>query len=431
MDKFKTDYSIFYIGMDFYQGLPGSYIFDDFHIITHRYNRYIDKLKDSANIFCLEEETNNIPKNTGHLLADKLVQNYITKNSKKTPLIIYFKPSLKIDLLGKKMGYKLAGNSSRMTKTLENKIIFTKIIEEHDLALMPKSKIYSKPHNPNLIEDDFSYPFILQYETGWAGKSSYIINNKFELEEKISKLSSSIKISQLLKGITLTNNCVITNNNEVIQSPPAFQITGNPSLTNKKLSTCGRSWSGEINEKVYEKIKSITQKVGDYLISLNYKGFFGLDFQLARGEVYLLEINPRLTASYPFYTFLELSENLIPLFAYHVASFIDLDLPAYKQGQVQGSEIIQRNVENKTITIKSTLESGEYSNQKKVTDSILPNMNFTLIAPSENEKINDNQEMFKLSSQKVLTEIKNDFVEIKQEANDNLNFFRENINNGK
>ena len=417
--------------MDFYQGLPGSYIFDDFHIVTHRYNRHIDKLKDLTNIFCLEEKTNNIPKNTGHLLANKFVQNYITKNSKKTPLIIYFKPSLKIDLLGKKMGYKLAGNLSQMTKTLENKILFTKIVEKHNLALMPKSKIYSKPHNLNLIENDFSYPFILQYEMGWAGKSSYIINNKFELEEKISKLSSSIKISQLLPGITLTNNCVITNNNKVIQSRPAFQITGNPSLTNKKLSTCGRSWSEEINEKVYEKIKIITQRVGDYLISINYKGFFGLDFQLAKGKIYLLEINPRLTASYPFYTFLELSENLIPMFAYHVASFIDLNLPSYKEVQIQGSEIIQRNIKNKTIEIKSTLESGEYVNQEKVTDSILPSMNLTLIAPSENEKINDNQEMFKMSSKKVLTEIKNDSVKIKQEANENLNFLRENINDKK
>jgi predicted ATP-grasp superfamily ATP-dependent carboligase len=429
MKKLKTKYSIFYIGMDFYQGLPGNYIFDDFHIITHRYNRHIDKLNETADIFCLEEKTSNIPKNTGHLLANKLVQEYIAKKANKPPLIIFFKPSLKIDLLGKKLGYKLAGNPSQTAKRLENKILFTKIIKKHNLALIPKCKIYNKPYSPKLIESSFSYPLILQYETGWAGKSSHIINNKSELEEKISKSSSPIKISQMLSGITLTNNCVITNDNKVISSSPALQITGNPLLTRQKLSTCGRSWDGKINGKAVGKINKITEKIGNYLISLNYKGFFGLDFQLSEGNVYLLEINPRLTASYPFYTFLELSENLMPLFAYHVASFIGLDLPTYKQGKIQGSEIIQRNKENKTVTIKSTLESGEYYNQKKVGDSILPNMNFTLIAPSENEKINENQEMFKISSKKILTSIEDGHVDIKDEAKEILSFFKKNIHN--
>lgn len=429
MQKLKTKYSIFYIGMDFYQGLPGSYIFDDFHIITHRYNQHINKLKETADIFCPEKKTSNIPKNSGHLLANKLVQKYILKKAIKPPLIVYFKPSLKIDLLGKKLGYKLAGNPSQMAKRLENKMLFTKIIKENNLAPIPKSKIYNKPHSLKLIENSFSYPFILQYETGWAGKSSHIINNKSELEEKISKSSSPIKISQMLSGITLTNNCVITNNNKVIFSPPALQITGNPLLTKQKLSTCGRSWDKKINEKVNEKINSITKKVGNYLVSLNYKGFFGLDFQLSEGNVYLLEINPRLTASYPFYTFLELSENLMPLFAYHIASFIDLDLPTYKQGKIQGSEIIQRNTKNKTVTIKSTLESGEYHNQKKIGDSILPNRNFTLIAPSENEKINENQEIFKISSKKILTNTKENHVDIKDETKEILNFFNKNIHN--
>ncbi|HPH19617.1 MAG TPA: ATP-grasp domain-containing protein, partial [Haliscomenobacter sp.] len=61
------------------------------------------------------------------------------------------------------------------------------------------------------------------------------------------------------------------------------------------------------------------------LTPLNYRGFFGLDFLVSENQVYLLECNPRLTASFAFYTQIELKNDLTPLFYFDLAEFINLD----------------------------------------------------------------------------------------------------------
>ena len=127
------------------------------------------------------------------------------------------------------------------------------------------------------------------------------------------------------------------------------------------------------------------------MIKEDYKGYFGLDFLVEEktGEVFLLEINARMTASTSFYTQLEIKSGVTPLLFYHMLSFLKSDsdtikslyrviphLPAqaglirepvldsHLRGNnklsITGTQLILRNNQPKIVTIKKSLKSGIY-----------------------------------------------------------------------
>ena len=77
----------------------------------------------------------------------------------------------------------------------------------------------------------------------------------------------------------------------------------------------------------------------------------------SKNQIYLLECNPRLTASFAFYTQIELKNQLTPLFLIHLAQFIQLNSEINSndiQDQINsanlvGSEITQKNQDSQTI----------------------------------------------------------------------------------
>jgi formate-dependent phosphoribosylglycinamide formyltransferase (GAR transformylase) len=108
---------------------------------------------------------------------------------------------------------------------------------------------------------------------------------------------------------------------------------------------------------IQNQVKQITTDFAKIIQSLSYKGFFGLDFLISNNQIYLLECNPRLTASFAFYTQIEINQNLNPLFLFHLSSFINLpSVPTSQETQsllnsseIIGSEITLKNHDSQTI----------------------------------------------------------------------------------
>ena len=87
--------------------------------------------------------------------------------------------------------------------------------------------------------------------------------------------------------------------------------------------------------------------------------------------MYLLECNPRLTASFAYYTQLEQKAGLIPLFYYHLDEFTDtLKLaPAINRVQnkdIIGTEITPKDTSGTTIN-KIHLSNPVTSNPHEIT----------------------------------------------------------------
>jgi len=326
----------------------------NFHLIYASKNSNIQTLKQqNLPYFCLNEVSII---NSGKLLAHPLVIDYINQNStNKKTVIIPFKPSAKIDFLCQKNHWICAANNHQLNRQLEDKIIFKQLCQNHNLPQIPSIVDNFTKNNFIKYQQKYQSKLVVQSHFGWAGKSTFSSDNWDDIKDKIS-INTTVKFSPFINGYSLLNNCCLTSKG-LIQSPPALQYTGVKPFTNNPFTTVGRQWPSLAPKNIIEKVKQITQDFSYVLAKMNYKGFFGLDFLVDNDSIYLLECNPRLTASFAFYHDIETNQKITSLFFLHLVQFLDINYnfdlnneqKRFYNSKIIGSEITAKNKSGKTI----------------------------------------------------------------------------------
>jgi predicted ATP-grasp superfamily ATP-dependent carboligase len=347
----------------------------------------LPELKNFEKIYLSDYPEITIP-NSGKLLSHPQVIDYIQKKSQQnhlTPVIVPFKPSAKIEFICKKFNWLNASNSHQLNRFLEDKIKFNQFCNENKINIIPSIIDTFTKSNFIKYQQAFDQKLVIQSAFGWAGKNTFSARNWEEIKDKIP-LGSPVKFSPFITGYSLLNNCCLTKAG-LIQSPPALQYTGLTPFTTNPFTTVGRQWPSLAPIEIIEQIKNITQKFSDLIQKMNYKGFFGLDFLIHNDEIYLLECNPRLTASFAFYTEIELHQNINPLFLFHLAEFINLkfdinlaeEQKRFYNSNLIGSEITAKN--NDSQTIKKYHDFVTFSDQ--INPIIIPQKIINLLNESQ------------------------------------------------
>ncbi|RLC35139.1 hypothetical protein DRH14_01530 [Candidatus Shapirobacteria bacterium] len=298
------------------------YFLKNFYLIFANHPNQTYKSKS----FCLHQKS---IKNSGQLLSQTPIVDYIKTTSSKNKhqvAIVSFKPSAKIKYLCQQHRWLYVANSTQLSRRLENKFKFLKLCQKNNLPTIPAFLDKFNQQNFQRYQQQFKQKrLVLQTSFGWAGQSTFSASAYSQLKNKIQP-QRSIKFSPLLHGYTLLNNAVIYHQ-KLIQSPPALQISRLKKFSSNPFATIGRQWPSLAPSSITKQIKKITIQFSKILINQNYQGFFGLDFFVdTKNNVYLLEINPRLTASFAFYTQLEIKQKLTPLFLFHLAQLSKIKL---------------------------------------------------------------------------------------------------------
>jgi len=360
---------LFFISPDIRRCLGLETLLPDFTIICANYHPIIEILKKrDYKVFCLEQELTIDPskfQNTSQILSHRKVIDFIKKTSNgSTPHILYFKPNLKMDLLCKKHGLKKLANDYDLNEKFENKINSYLLLKNNfPENIIPGEVVKLKDTDFENLKDKYNTPFIIQFGHGWAGKTTFIITDKSDIESlQIKYPHITAKINKYIKGMTYLNNCCIYKD-KVFQSTPAIQLSGILELSKSPFVTSGRQWPSLLDDQSVQKINDLTQKLGQIMIRSGFKGYFGLDFIIEdhTKHIFISEINARFTASAPFFTKLEISENIIPLYLYHIASFLDLPLKDYVPLNLTASQMIVRSFAKEDLKNTSFLKMGVYS----------------------------------------------------------------------
>lgn len=424
MRKIKLGCSVFWISLGVYQSLGFVDLFENvfegkLYVICLYKDPWTSYLRrKGVNVFSLEEEIGHslLPHNSGHLLSHPKVLEYIKSHSlKREAAIAYFKPSPKIDRIVEKFGWLRIGNSSRLNKMLEDKLSFWQLFKAQGLPLIKRRVVPSQKLKK--VADKIGFPLVISKRRGWAGKGSFLLRTNQELLELKGKLGESrVLVSPFIEGITLINNACVLPSGKVVASPPAVQISGVKHLSSNPLSSCGRQWPAELDEKKEEEIKNLTQRVGELMWEKGYRGYFGLDFILEKhtGKIYLVECNPRLTASFVFYNYLESKAGTFPLLAQHVLSFIKerVDLDSLSRfwsrrslssssgnlSNIKGGEVIQRNIYSQSLLIPEELKSGFYNHKGRfVSDNpFLEKRGVGVVYTTRGHPIKKEEEVFRI-----------------------------------
>lgn len=361
---------VFYVTNDVGRGIGLESLLPNYHIICLDDHPLVDYLKKAGvSVFCLERELgkkNILARTTGNILAQPSTLTFIKeKAAGETPLILFFKPQKKIETLAREHKFFLVGNLVEINRRFEDKVAFFEFCQKKGIKTIPGEIAELNALSFKEMGQRYGKVLVLQFGRGWAGNTTFFIKTEEELEKlKRDYGQLRVKVGRLIEGITLLNNAVVLGD-EVLVSRPALQIKPHPFLTVAPGGTSGRQWPAPIDSRKEEKIKEITQRVGQLMAKEGYRGFFGLDFLIDEisGEIFVSENNARLTASVPFYTKLELKANVFPLLGYHLLSFLAHPCLTEKWEApfLEGSEIVLRNTSGVAVKVHKPPTSGLYS----------------------------------------------------------------------
>ncbi|HPH78589.1 MAG TPA: ATP-grasp domain-containing protein [bacterium] len=354
-------------------------------IISFDQHPIIDQIQTKTDIFSLLQTTKDDPKrrSTSVLLKHPQTVKYIESFSNRPANILVYKPSPSLSQICALHHWHLLANPPSLNREFENKINFSNIIQKLNLP-QPTYEI-KKFHDIkyDYFCQTFGPEFFIQFPRGFAGSSTFLIQSAPALQQLQKKfLNYPAKISRKINGPTYSLNAVIVNQDSVQQNvivqKPFYQITNIPSLNPSAGGTCGNIYSS-VNFTPYD-LPAITNdaiKFGRLLEQNQYRGLFGLDFVVDEqtGQHYFIECNPRLTASIPMITKLQIQQDEVPLLALHLLEFLSLSyqldpsvVEQINQHPDHGSQIIFRNTSSEPISTPIHYPSGIYSTSHPVTD---------------------------------------------------------------
>jgi hypothetical protein len=116
---------------------------------------------------------------------------------------------------------------------------------------------------------------------------------------------------------------VLTRHGTVV-GPLMTDLTGHPELTPHKGGWCGNDiFPDALSPEHLERARLLTQKLGDRLMAEGYRGFLEVDYlaDADTGELYLGEINPRISGVTSMTNVTAGAYADVPLFLFHLLEY--------------------------------------------------------------------------------------------------------------
>ena len=113
-----------------------------------------------------------------------------------------------------------------------------------------------------------------------------------------------------------------------VVGPAMTSLVGYPELTPAKGGWCGNDiWRGVLPPGQTHAAREMVRKLGDGLRREGYRGYFEVDLlhDLDSGELYLGELNPRLSGVSPMTNLTTEAYADMPLFLFHLLEYMDVE----------------------------------------------------------------------------------------------------------
>lgn len=277
------------------------------------------------------EEFTGIEDINNYLLQHPEVIDYIKSRSVNGNMgkALFLMFNEKTELLAKNLGLDVCFPSSQLRSFLDNKVNTNRVAEKAGVACVPYvlSNVKNYSHLQE-VSKTLGEDLVVQTPYGDSGHTTFFISNKEEFdthEEEIIK-EAEVKIMKRINCYgTAIEGCVTKHGTLV--APLMTELVGFKELTPYKGGWCGNEIFGNaFNADIREKAKKYTQQFGDQLRKEGYKGYFELDFLIDRdnGEIYLGELNPRVSGVSSLTNHSKFAMTDIPMFLFHLLEWMDI-----------------------------------------------------------------------------------------------------------
>lgn len=277
------------------------------------------------------DEFQSIEDINNYLLQHPEVINYIKSGSVNgdpgKALFLMFNE--KTEQLSTALGLEVCFPSAKLRTFLDNKVNTNRIAEKAGVACVPNvlSNVEDYAHLRK-VSKKLGENLVVQAPYGDSGHTTFFISNEQEFDlykEEIIK-EKEVKIMKRINCFgTAIEGCVTKHGTLV--APLMTELVGFKELTPYKGGWCGNEiFANAFTPDIREKAKNYTQKFGDQLRKEGYKGYFELDFLIDKdnGEIYLGELNPRVSGVSSLTNHAKFAMTDVPLFLFHMLEWLNV-----------------------------------------------------------------------------------------------------------
>jgi D-alanine-D-alanine ligase-like ATP-grasp enzyme len=277
------------------------------------------------------EEFQSIEDINNYLLQHPEVINYL--NSRKVngqigkALFLMFDE--KTEELAKQLGLEVCFPSAQLRTFLDNKVNTNRIAEKAGVACVPYvlSNVESFEHLRE-VSKNLGDSLVVQTPFGDSGHTTFFISNEEEFNVHKDEILQEHEV-KIMKRIncygTAIEGCVTQHGTLV--APLMTELVGFSELTPYKGGWCGNEIFGDaFTDDIRDKARKYTQQFGDQLRKEGYKGYFELDFLIDKdnGEIYLGELNPRVSGVSSLTNHAKFAMMDVPLFLFHLLEWLNV-----------------------------------------------------------------------------------------------------------
>ena len=169
---------------------------------------------------------------------------------------------------------------------------------------------------------------VVQTPYGDSGQTTYFINAREHWNENAKVLAAEqLKVMRRITCREAAIEGVITRHGTLV-GPLMTELAGFPELTPYGGGWCGNDVHGSVfTDRHRDLARDRTKQMGERLRREGYRGYFELDFlaDVESGEMYLGELNPRVTGASSMTNVTAVAYGDMPLFLFHLLEFMDVD----------------------------------------------------------------------------------------------------------
>jgi glutathione synthase/RimK-type ligase-like ATP-grasp enzyme len=277
------------------------------------------------------EEFQSIEDINNYLLEHKEVVDFIEsrKQGDIAGKALFLMFDEKTERLAKELGLEVCFPSASMRTSMDNKVNTNRIAEKAGVACVPYvlSRVKDYGHLRK-VSEELGEHLVVQTPFGDSGHTTFFISNQEEFEKYEEEIVKEDEV-KIMKRINCRGSAIeacVTRHGTIV-APLMTELVGFPELTPYKGGWCGNEiYPDAFTPEIRKKARKYTQKFGDQLRKEGYKGYFELDFLIDQdnGELYLGELNPRITGASSITNHAVFALADAPLFLFHLLEYMDV-----------------------------------------------------------------------------------------------------------
>ena len=231
----------------------------------------------------------------------------------------------------KELGYDLILPPASLRQHLDSKIVTTRLGNEAGAPSVPNvltrvddwAGLQAVAEKAGLGDE-----LVVQTPYGDSGKTTFFISSEADWRKHSTDIvGEEIKVMRRINNRPVAVEAVLTRCGTVV-GPFMSELIGYKRLTPSRGGWCGNEMFPEVlTGESRRTATQLVRRLGDRLAKEGYRGFFEVDVLVDTdtGEVYLGELNPRISGASSITNVTAGAYADVPLFLFHILEYMNID----------------------------------------------------------------------------------------------------------